>query len=301
MSFSATSLYRGILKALPMKPALYLMYFRGYRKLLNLKEPKYYGEKIQWAKIYGKVEELGPYVDKYEVKQFVEKAIGSKYLTKTYGIYNSPDEIVFDNLPVRFVIKCTNGTQAIIICRDKSKLDIENAKKEMSRWLSDDFYKIKKEYQYRNVKNRILIEEYLEDDSGELRDYKFYCFSGEPYWYSIFQGRFSKKTIDMYTIEGEFLPDLKNGSRHAETSKGEHPKLKNIDEFKYLARRLSAPFSYVRVDFYLVNGQIYFGELTFTDGAGSEPMFPIEKYDVQFGAKIPLTRILKYDPFQTMN
>lgn len=299
MILSATTLYRAILKILPMKPALYLMYFRGYRKILNLQSPKYYGEKIQWAKINGHIEDLSPFVDKYAVKEFVKKAIGEKYVVKTYGVYDSPDEIDFNALPQKFVVKCTNGTQAILICRDKNEFDIENAKKEMRKWLSSDFYKIKKEYQYKNVKNRILIEEYLEDDSGELRDYKFYCFSGEPYWYSIFQGRFSMKTIDMYTIDGDFLPDLKNGSRHAVTSKGEHPKLTNIEEFKILARKLSQPFSYVRVDFYMVNGQIYFGELTFTDGAGSEPMFPIEKYDIQFGEKIPLTPILKYDPFKT--
>lgn len=295
MNETAKKIYQNILRVLPTKPALYIMYFRGYHKLLNLKKPKYYGEKIQWTKLHGQLEELGPYVDKYEVRKYVERTIGSDHLFKVYGVYDNVEDIDFFSLPDQFVIKCTNGSQAVIICKDKNSLNIGETKRKIQKWLNDDFYKIKKEFQYKNVKNRILIEEYVEDDSGELRDYKFYCFDGKPYWYSVFTGRFSDKTVDTYTIDGKFIPDFKNGSAHVKTSKQPIEKFEQLNTFIDYACKLSSPFSFVRVDFYLVNGVIYFGELTFTDGAGCEPMFPIEKYDVQFGAKIPLMQILKND------
>lgn len=289
---SARDIYWFILKILPMKPALYLLYFRGYHKILNLKNPKYYGEKIQWLKINGGLEELGKYVDKYDVRQYIENTIGKEYLIKSYGVFENVDDIDFSILPERFVLKCTNGTQAVLICKDKSTFDIESAKKTMKKWLEDDFYRVKKEYQYKYVKNRILIEEYMEDDSGELRDYKFYCFNGEPEYYSIFSNRYSNKTVDTFSIDGVFLEDFLNGSKNVKLSE-KTIKLDNLDEFKYLAKELSKPFTYVRVDFYMVNGRIYFGELTFTDGAGSEAMYPIEKYDVLFASMIPMTRIKK--------
>lgn len=291
MSISLKEIYRNVLRLLPTKPALYLIYFRGYKKILNLQNPKYFGEKIQWLKLYGGLEELGSFVDKYEVRKYIAEKIGEEYLIPVIGVYDTVDEIDFDTLPEKFVLKCTNGSQSVLVCTDKSKLDISHAKKEMQMWLDDDFYKMKKEPQYKNVKNRILIEQYMEDDSGELRDYKFYCFNGHPQWYGIFSGRFSDKTVDTYTIDGTFLPDCKNGGPNTKTSQNPMPKLNNLQEFIALSEKLAESFSFVRVDFYMVNGQIYFGELTFTDGAGAEPIWPIEKYDVAFAEKIPLRRI----------
>lgn len=291
MNISLKEIYRSFLRILPTKPALYLIYFRGYKKLLNLRNPKYYGEKIQWLKLHGGLEELGNFVDKYEVRKYIAEKIGEKYLIPVIGVYNTVEEINFDLLPEKFVLKCTNGSQSVLVCTDKSNLDISFAKKQMQKWLDDDFSRMKKEPQYKNVKNRILIEQYMEDDSGELRDYKFYCFNGEPLWYAIFSGRFTDKTVDTYTIDGTFLPDCKNGGPNVKTSKNPLPKLSNLDEFIELSRKLAEPFTCVRVDFYMVNGRIYFGELTFTDGAGAEPIFPIEKYDIEFGKGVPLSKI----------
>lgn len=292
MSISLKEIYRAALRIMPTKPALYLIYFRGYKKLLNLRNPKYYGEKIQWLKLYGGLEELGNFVDKYEVRKFVSEKIGEEYLIPLIGVYDTVEDIDFNTLPDKFVLKCTNGSQSVLVCTDKANLDICFAKKEMQKWLDDDFYKMKKEPQYKNVKNRILIEQYMEDDSGELRDYKFYCFKGKPLWYSIFAGRFSNKTVDTYSIDGTFLPDCKNGGPNTKTSKHPLPKLSNLEEFIYLSEKLAKPFSIVRVDFYMVNGKIYFGELTFTDGAGAEPILPREKYDIKFADNIPLRKVL---------
>lgn len=291
MNISLKEIYRSVLRILPTKPALYLIYFRGYKKILNLKNPHYYGEKIQWLKLHGGLEKLGNFVDKYEVRKYIAETIGEEYLIPIIGVYDTVDEINFDALPEKFVLKCTNGSQSVLVCTDKANLDVSFAKKEMQKWLDDDFYRMKKEPQYRYVKNRIMIEQYMEDDSGGLRDYKFYCFNGEPLWYAIFTGRFSDKTVDTYTIDGTFLPDCKNGGKNVRTSKDPLPKLSNLDDFVILCKKLAAPFSCVRVDFYIVNGQIYFGELTFTDGAGSEPILPLKKYDVAFADKIPLTKI----------
>lgn len=104
----AKDLYRSVLRVLPEKPALYLIYFRGYQKILNLKNPQYFGEKIQWLKLYGHLDELSDYVDKYAVREFVAKTVGDKYLNQLYGVYNNPDEIDYEKLPKRFVLKCTN-------------------------------------------------------------------------------------------------------------------------------------------------------------------------------------------------
>lgn len=285
--------YRKTLSILPDKLANGIIFFRGYRKIMNLRSPKYLGEKIQWLKMYGDLEELGQYVDKYEVRKFVENTIGERYLVNTFGVYNDVEEIDFNKLPNQFVLKCTNGSQAVLICKDKNKLDIEKAKKEMRRWLKGKFYKIKKEYQYKNVKNRIIVEEYLEDESGDLRDYKVYCINGEPYYYSVFSERFTDKTTDMYDKNGKWLPDVLNGGPNSKI-KGKKPldKLKNLDEMLEISRKLAAPFTFVRVDFYIVKGKIYFGELTFTDGAGGEPIRPLS-FDLKLAHNIKLESVLK--------
>lgn len=283
-----TKIYRGILRILPTKPALYLIYFRGYKKILDLKNPKTYGEKIQWLKIYGGLEELSPYVDKYDVRSFIEKSIGSEYLNKLYGVYDDVESINFDKLPNKFVLKSTNGSGAVLICKDKKSFNIQKAKKIMKKWLKDNYYKEKKEPQYKNIRNRIIIEKYMEDDSGSLTDYKFYCFNGKVYCYGIFYDRFENKRIDFYDKSGNKLKGVKTGNvpNSNKIEKYDQKLKKMID----LAEKLSSSFTMVRVDFYYYNNKIIFGELTFTDGAGSDPWTP-KKFDYEIGSKIDLTNI----------
>ena len=285
----AKKIYIGLLTILPTKLALYLIYFRGYKKFLHLKKPKYWGEKIQWIKLNGGLEELGKFVDKYEVRNYVEKTIGEKYLNKVYGIYDSPDEIDFEKLPNRFVIKCTNGSGMIIICKNKNEFGIEKAKKEMNSWLKSNFYKTKKEFQYKNVKNRILIEEYLEDKTESLTDYKFYCFNGKVFCYGVFYDRFVNKAIDFYDKNGNKLEGLKTGG--VKNSKKIEPYDDRIKKMINLSEKLSKLFTIVRVDFYYTNNKIYFGELTFTDGAGSDAWTPLE-FDLEISKKIELKKVL---------
>ena len=285
--------YRKILSVLPDKLANGIIFFRGYKKIMNLKHPVYLGEKIQWLKMNGNMEELSIYVDKYEVRSFVKNTIGKEYLINIFGVYDNVEDIDFDKLPNRFVLKCTNGSQAVVICKDKSELNIEKVKKEMKKWLKVDFYKIKKEYQYKNIKNRIIIEEYLEDESGDLRDYKFYCIDGEPYCYSVFSERFTDKTVDMYDKKGNWLPDVFNGGPNSKIKRKKPPhKLENLDQMLDICRRLSKTFTFVMVDFYIVEGKVYFGELTFTDVAGGEPIKPLN-FDLKLAENIKLKSVLK--------
>ena len=286
----AKELYRSVLRILPEKPAVYLIYFRGYKKKLNLKNPQYFGEKIQWLKLYGHLDELSNYVDKYEVRKFVEETVGDKYLNKLYGVYNSPEEIDYEKLPRRFVLKCTNGSGAVLICKDKDKLDKQDATKTMRKWLNDDFYKMKKEPQYKGVKNRIIAEEYLEDESGALRDYKFYCYDGKPLYYGVFTDRYTDETVDMYDMSGKKLEGILNGG--VKNSNYVLPQGDNFSEIVDVVKKLAEPFQFVRVDLYLANDKVYFGELTFTDGAGSDPFTP-HSFDIEMAKRIKLDRVLK--------
>lgn len=285
------TIYRGILRKLPMKPALYLIFFRGYRRILNLKNPRYYGEKIQWLKLYGNLEELADYVDKYTVREFVEKTIGAQYLNAFYGVYDSPEEIDYDVLPEQFVLKCTNGSGAVMIVKDKSELDRAKAQKVMEGWLKNEFYKMKKELQYKPIRNRIIAEGYLEDETGALRDYKFWCFDGEPACYGVFSDRFTDETIDFYDMAGNKLDVTNSGIKGSSLVL---PQPDNFDELVDIVKKLARPFRFVRVDFYLVNGRPIFGELTFTDGAGSDPFAPLS-YDLEMAEKIKLEPILRRD------
>lgn len=290
MNKTLTNIYRGVLRILPDKPAIYLIYFRGYKRILNLKNPTYFGEKIQWLKLYGHLDELSDYVDKYKVRDFVKNTVGEKYLNKLYGVYNKAEDVDFDSLPNQFVLKCTNGSGAVLICKDKEKLDRKQACKEMRKWLADDFSKMKKEPQYKNVVNRIIAEEYLEDESGALRDYKFYCYDGIPYYYGVFTDRYTDETVDMYDMSGKKLEGILNGG--VKNSNYVLPQGDNFPELVEVVKKLAAPFQFVRVDFYMANGKLYFGELTFTDGAGSEPFYP-EFFDLEMAKRIKLGRVLK--------
>ncbi len=286
----AKKIYRRILRITPMKPALYLIYFRGYKKFLNLKNPKYFGEKIQWLKLYGELEVLSPYVDKYKVRDYIKRVIGEEYLNELYGVYNSPEEIDFNNLPNRFVIKCTNGSGTVIVCDDKNNFNIEKSVHQMKLWLKDQYHTEKKELQYKNIENRIIVEKYLEDTSGSLTDYKFYCFDGKVKYYAVFYDRFTNKSIDVYSVEKGKLKNVKvcdiKNSNDLKVDK------KSIDKMISFSEQLSKKFSFVRVDFYCIDGHPIFGELTFTDGAGSDPWAPLE-FDIEIANQIELKKILK--------
>ena len=257
----------------------------GYK--LNLKNPQTFSEKLQWLKLYNHKAEYTNMVDKYEAKKYVASIIGEEYIIPTIGIWDSVDEIDFDKLPNQFVLKCTHDSGGIVICTDKSKLDVKKAKIKLKRGLNRNFYTQNREWPYKNIKPRIIGEQYMVDESGyELKDYKFFCFDGEPkaMFIATDRGVANEETkFDFFDMEFQHLP-FTNG--HPNSNKEVHKPL-GFEKMKQLASSLSRNIPHVRIDFYDINGKIYFGEITFFHWSGTMPFEPIE-WDYKFGEWIKL-------------
>jgi len=258
---------------LPRKLVIYIDYIRSYKMMLNLKNPKYYGEKIQWIKLYGNLERFAPYVDKYEVRKFVKDTIGEEHLPKLYGVYERTEEIDFNKLPKQFVLKMNNGSGGNIICKDKDELNKKQCIKTLNKWSKEKFYKYTKENQYKGIKAKIICEEYLEDETGSLRDYKLHCTNGKTHIIEVHTDRFKEHKMNFYSADWEKWEAHDKYAKEVDFIE----KPEKLSELLYLAELLSKDFSYVRVDFYIANGKVYFGELTFTQSSGAEPYFPLEK------------------------
>ncbi len=251
----------------------------------NLKKPKSYNEKLQWLKLHDRHPEYTKMVDKIEAKKYVASMIGDKYIIPTLGTWDSVDEIDWSSLPNQFVIKVTSDSGGIVVCKDKIKLDIEKAKAKLKYGWGKNYYNLRKEHPYKDVKPRIIAEQYMEDESGyELKDYKIFCFDGEPKCLFVATGRQMHDTrFDFYDIDFNHLPFL-NGHPNAD----KRPiKPDNFEEMVDVARRLSKGMRHVRVDLYNVNGKIYFGELTFFHWSGMTPFEPLE-WDYKMGEFIKL-------------
>lgn len=253
-------------------------------KEIHLDSPQTFNEKLQWLKLYDRKPEYTTMVDKYAVKMYVADIIGEKYIIPTLGVWNHFDEIDFDKLPNQFVLKCTHDSGGIVICKDKNKLDLKSAKKKIEKSLKQNYYWSGREWPYKDVKPRIIAEEYMIDESGyELKDYKFFCFNGEPKMMFIATDRGSDTKFDFYDMEFNHLP-FTNG--HPNANK-QIKKPKNYSTMLALSAKLSFGIPHVRVDFYNINGKIYFGELTFFHWSGLVPFEP-EEWDYKLGSWLKL-------------
>ena len=256
-------------------------------KNLNLDNPKTYNEKLQWLKLYDRNPEYTKMVDKYEVKKYVADKIGEEYIIPTLGVWDKFEDIDFDKLPDQFVLKCTHDSGGLVICKDKSKLDINKAKKKIKSCLKNNYYWPTREWPYKDVKPRIIAEQYMVDESGyELKDYKFFCFDGKVKMLFIatdrgVEGKDTK--FDFFDENFVHLP-IKNGHENADK---ELACPEGFEKMKELAEKLSAGIPQLRVDFYNINGQIYFGETTFFHWSGMVPFEP-EEWDLKFGEYIKL-------------
>lgn len=252
----------------------------GYK--LNLKNPQTFNEKLQWLKLNNRKAEMVKMVDKVDAKEYVAKIIGEEYIIPTLGVYNSVDEIDFNKLPNQFVLKCTHDSGGIVICSDKSKLDIEAAKDKLRRGMKVNYYYQNREWPYKQVKPRIIAEQYMVDESGyELKDYKFFCFDGEVKLLFIASDRGSKTEetkFDFFDTNFNHLP-FTNGHPN---SKKKITKPQGFDEMKKIAALLSKGHPHLRVDLYDINGKIYFGELTFYHWSGMTTFEPME-WDYKLG------------------
>ena len=248
-------------------------YFLYMGKRLNLSPPVTFNEKLQWLKLHDRNPKYAQMVDKYEVKKFIVNTLGEEYVIPTLGVWNRFDEINFEKLPNQFVLKCTHDSGGIVICKDKRNFDINKAKKTLNKFLVRQYYYEHREYPYKDVKPRIIAEKYMVDESGtELKDYKFFVFNGNAKIFFIVTNRFIDTKFDFFDINFNLLPF----ERGYPNSCNIIEKPENFEQMVTLANRLSKNIPFLRVDFYNINGQIYFGEFTFTPGNGMEPFLPDE-------------------------
>ena len=262
-------------------------YYHGFHKWPNLKNPKTFNEKLNWLKLNAKNPLYSHLVDKFMVKEWVKKQNVNVKVIPTLGVWENFDDIDFNRLPNQFVLKCTHDSGGLVICKDKSKLDKKKAKLKIESSLRANFYYKNREYPYENVKPRIIAETYMVDESGEeLKDYKFFCFNGEPKMFFIATGRPYDTRFDFYDLEFNHLP-FKQGHPWAikPIRKPEH-----FSEMIEYAKILSKDFPHVRVDFYNINGEIYFGEMTFFHFAGFVPFEP-SSWDNKIGDWLKLPNI----------
>ena len=268
--------------------ALYikLLYKNRMKKKLDLTNPKTYNEKLQWLKLYNRKQEYTIMVDKYAVKGYVEKIIGKEYIIPTLGVWEHFDDIDFDKLPDQFVLKCTHDSGGLVICKDKETLDKEKAKKQIEHCLKRRYFLNTREWPYKDVKPQIIAEKYMVDESGyELKDYKFFTFDGKvkAMFIATDRGSESETCFDFYDCNFEHLP-FKNGHPNA---KKKIIKPENFDKMIELAEKLGKDIPHARIDFYNINGKIYFGEITFFHWSGLKPFEP-EEWDYKFGSWIQL-------------
>lgn len=270
---------------IPDKWYLQMLYRRVFNKKLDLKNPKGYNEKLFWMKLYDRRPEYTMMVDKFAVKKYVADIIGEEYIIPTLGVWDKPENIEWDKLPNQFVLKCTHDSGGLVICRNKTKLDIQSAIKKLQKSLKSNYYKAGREWPYKNVPRRIIAEKYMEDKSvGELPDYKFFCFDGEVKALFIGTERGTGDVkFDYYDADFNHLDLIQIHPMSGKCL----PKPQHFEKMKKLASKLSKGLPQVRVDFYNVNGDIYFGELTFFHHGGVVPFHP-ESWDYTFGSWIKL-------------
>lgn len=252
---------------------------------LNLNNPQTFNEKLQWIKLHDRKQIYTTLVDKYEVKKYVADIIGEEYIIPTIKVYDRVVDIDFDKLPNQFVLKWTHDSGGLVICKDKSKLNVEEARKKLRKGERSHYFWRSREWPYKNVKPRIIAEQYMEDEDGcELNDYKFFCFNGEAKVIQLDFDRFSGHKKNLYSTDWKLLPFSFNYPSHPDI-KFEKPQ--KLDEMLKIAGKLSEGKAFLRVDLYWTGKRIYFGELTFFPASGLGKFKP-EEWDYKLGEWINL-------------
>lgn len=277
---------------LPDKTYLKWMFRIKMGRRLDLKNPKTYNEKLQWIKLYDRKPEYTMMVDKFAVKDYVAKIIGDEYIIPTLGVWDRPEDIDFDNLPNKFVLKTTHGggSTGVVICKDKDIFDREKAVNRLGASMKQRIYPYLKEWPYKNVSPRIIAEKYIEPtvQNDDLPDYKFFCFDGEVKALFVATERQSAGDdvkFDFFDADFNLLP-FRQGHDHANVTP---TKPQSFEEMKTIASKLSKGIPQVRVDLYESNGRPLFGELTFFHFGAFMPFEP-EEWDYTFGNWITLPK-----------
>ena len=275
----------GLVNWMPDKMFISLSFRARMGKKLDWKNLKTFNEKLQWLKLYDRKPIYRDYVDKYEVRKIVEKTIGGEYLIPIIGVWDTWEDINKDELPSQFVIKCTHDSGSVIICREKEKFDFLSAEKRIKSAQRRDFFWHSREWPYYGLKPRIIIEELLQDkETKDIADYKLQCFDGLFDNTLVCTNRFDKSGVRYYYFDKEWNP-LRYSIHH-----GDYEELKKLQPENYelmieLAEKLSAGVPELRVDFYEVNGRVYFGELTFFSSGGCDTTIT-EEADLILGEKL---------------
>lgn len=285
---------RKISRLIPDRIYLQLHFRSRTGKRLNLKAPKTFNEKLQWLKLYDRKPEYTTMVDKYAAKKYVAEKIGEEHIVPTLGVWDTFDDIDFNLLPNRFVLKCTHDSGGLVICRDKSKLDIDAAREKINKSLGKNYYWHGREWPYKNVKPRIIAEKYLEESGEEsteiagLTDYKFYCFNGTPQYLYVSKGLEDHSTakISFLTLDWQFAPFKRSDFAGFDSLP---PKPTKLDEMIEIAGKLAEGKKFLRVDLYQVDDKIYFSELTFSPCSGMMPCEPRE-WDRKLGDMLRIDR-----------
>lgn len=263
-------------------------YKKVMKQELNLDNPQTFNEKIQWLKLYDSTPLKTRLADKYLVRDWIKEKIGEEYLIPLLGVYDKFEEIDFDKLPNKFVIKCNHGSGWNIIVKDKTNLDLTEVKAKLDKWMTENFaFKWGVELHYRDIQPKIIIEEYMDDGTGDLMDYKYTCFNGKPEFIWIDSDRHTQHKRNLYDLNWKQLP-CKVNSNYATFASPKKPEC--LDEMTQLASILSEGFPYVRVDFYVIDNKVYFGEMTFTSSSGTEDIKP-ESFDKYLTKMIKLPKL----------
>ena len=279
---------------LPDKTYLQLLYRFKMGHRLDLNHPKTFTEKIQWLKLYNRRPEYTLMVDKYVVKKYVADIIGEKYIIPTLGVWDKPEDIDWDALPNEFVLKTTHGggSGGVVICKDKKTFDRNKAILTLRDSMNGDIYRSLREWPYKDVKKRVLAEKYMapkdmvNNPIYDLSDYKFFCFNGEPKYCQVIRDRHSKESIDFYDMNWrhqEFVglnPIASNGINPV-------PRPLLLDDMICICHKLSENMKFVRIDMYVIDNRIYFGEITFYPASGMG-LFNPDKWNEELGNLISL-------------
>ena len=274
-----------VMRLLPDRCVLDLKFYNRFGRHINWETPQTYNEKLQWLKLYNRRPEYTMMVDKYEVKNYVAKVLGNKYVIPTYGVWRRFEDIDFNQLPNQFVLKTTHsgGSSGVVICRDKKTFDFKKAKTLLQRSLRTNTYLLDREWPYKNVPRRIIAEKYIAPvgEQDDLPDYKFFCFDGEVKALFVATGRQNLSEDVKFDFFDENYTPLPFQQGHNRANKLPAAP-RNFELMKRLASTLSKGIPHVRVDFYEVGESVLFGELTFFHFSGMMPFEP-EEWDYHFG------------------
>lgn len=278
---------KGLLNWLPDEQYIKLQFRLAMGYWPDLQNPQTFNEKLQWLKLHDRNPLYTTLVDKYAVRQYIADKIGEEYLIPLVGgPWKNADEIDFDALPEQFVLKCNHDSGGVIICKDKSKLDVEAARAKLNKRLGVNYYYANREWPYKNVEPCIIAEQYMADGNGELTDYKFFCFNGKADSVMVCIDRnIGEPKFYFFDREWNLLRYNQRGKNAPEDFK--LPRVDEIGEMFELANKLCAEMPFIRVDLYLVQGKIYFGELTFFSESGYDNLI-VPESDLYLGDLLKL-------------